>query len=430
MITRAILWPMTTMAAVITLAACASSRPAPIVAGGPRPGPAITPPVTTTPTTPTTPATPAPTDFYLTPVGFDTVPGWGTSDMIPALQAFKRQCDSWRLRAPDAPLSGGRYGGRVSDWFNACNASLTIQPGQERWFFEAYFQPHYVVGPGEAKLTAYFEPVIQASREWSPTFTEPLLRRPSDMITVDLGAFAEAYDSEALRGAPRSLNGKIAGDRIVPYPKREAITPYLGQIIGYAHPADVYNLQVQGSGRLSFADGTQARAQFSAQNGYKWNSALGALRNAGRLPSPTWTNFRSWLDTNPAEQKSALNADPSYVFFQEEQITDHAAGPKGAANVPLTPMGSIAVDPAYHPYGAIVFVDGDYGGAPFQRLLVAQDTGGAIRRGPNRGDVFAGTGPEAGVYAERMNAAQPRWYTLLPKSFSPPIASNPQPAPG
>ena len=218
----------------------------------------------------------------------------------------------------------------------------------------------------------------------------------------------------------------------MPYPKREAITPFLGQIIGYAHPADVYNLQVQGSGRLAFNDGTQARAQFSAQNGYKWNSALGALRTSGRLTNPTWTNFRSWLDTNPAEQKTALNADPSYVFFQEETIVDVTAGPKGAANVPLTPMGSIAVDPAYHPYGAIVFVDATYSGSAFQRLFVAQDTGGAIRRGPNRGDVFAGTGPEAGAYAEKMNSPTARWWTLLPKAFgsSAPIAGlNPGPAP-
>jgi membrane-bound lytic murein transglycosylase A len=421
MIGRAIL----SASLAVTLAACASSRTAPVVAGGTRPGPVVTrPPITPGP------VTPAPADFTLTPVTFDSVPGWASADMAPALQAFKRQCDSWRLRAPDAPLSGGRYGGRVGDWFNACNASFTIPPGQERWFFEAYFDPQYVLGPGEARLTSYFEPVIQARREWSPQFTEPLLKRPSDMITVDLGAFAEAYDNEALRGVPRSLNGRINGDRIVPYPKREAITPYLGQIIGYAHPADVYNLQVQGSGRLQFADGSQARAQFSAQNGYKWNSALGALRNSGRLQSPTWTNFRTWLDANPAEQKSALNADPSYVFFQEETIADFAAGPKGAANVPLTPLGSIAVDPAYHPYGAIVFVDGEYGGAPFQRLLVAQDTGGAIRRGPNRGDVFAGIGAEAGAYAERMNSAGPRWYTLLPKSFSTPLAANPQPSPG
>jgi len=416
MIARAIL----SVSVVLTLAACASTRPAPIIGVGPGKTP------TRPPVSPTQP--PVPQEFALTPVGFDSIPGWSAADMAPALAAFGRQCQSWGQRAANAPLSGGRYGGAVSDWSNACAAATTIQPGQERWFFEAYFEPQFVRGPGEAKLTAYFEPVINASRDWSPAFTEPLLKRPPDMVTVDLGAFADAYDSETLRGAPRTLNGKLNGDRIIPYPKRESITPYVGQIIGYAHPADVYNLQVQGSGRLRFGDGTEARAQFAAQNGYKWNSALGALRNSGRLPSPTWSGFRAWLDQNPAEQKSALNADPSYVFFAEEAVTDYTAGPKGAANIPLTPMGSIAVDPAFHPYGAVVFVSGDYQGGAFQRLFVAQDTGGAIRRGPNRGDVFVGTGPEAGAFAERMNSASPQWWTLLPKRFAAPVASAPSTA--
>lgn len=413
MIARAIL----SISIVLALGACASSRPAPIIGAGPARPP------TRPPVTPGQP--PAPQEFALAPTAFESIPGWSTADMAPALAAFKRQCDSWALRASSAPLSGGRYGGTISDWSNACAAVPTIQPGQERWFFEAYFEPHAVMGPGEARLTAYFEPVIAASREWSPAFSEPLLKRPPDMVTVDLGAFAEAYDNEALRGAPRTLNGRLSGDRIVPYPKRESITPYVGQIIGYAHPADVYNLQVQGSGRLRFTDGTEVRAQFAAQNGYRWNSALGALRNAGRLATPTWSGFRAWLDQNPAEQKSALNADPSYVFFAEEAIADPAAGPRGAANVPLTPMGSIAVDPAYHPYGAVVFVSGDNQGAPFQRLLVAQDTGGAIRRGPRRGDIFVGTGAEAGAFAERMNAAGPQWWTLLPRRFAAPIAAAP-----
>jgi len=420
MISRAIL----SLSLALAVGACASSRPAPVaISGGSKPRP--TAPTPTTPATPSIPVTP-PSDFALLPVGFDQIPGWAAADMAPALAALTRQCASWRARGADAALSGGRYGGTIGDWANACDAAGVIQPGQERWFFENYFDPQLVVGPGEAKLTAYFEPVINASRDWSPGFTEPLLRRPPDMVTVDLGAFAEAYDNETLRGAPRTLNGKVNGDRIVPYPKREAITPFMGQVIGYAHPADVYNLQVQGSGRLRFTDGTEARAQFAAQNGYKWNSALGALRSSGRLPSPTWSNFRAWLDQNPGLQKSALNADPSYVFFQEETVTDYAAGPKGAANVPLTPMGSIAVDPAYHPYGAVVFVSADYGGSAFQRLFVAQDTGGAIRRGPNRGDVFAGTGAEAGAFAERMNSASPQWWTLLPKDFDAPVAAAPE----
>jgi membrane-bound lytic murein transglycosylase A len=103
------------------------------------------------------------------------------------------------------------------------------------------------------------------------------------------------------------------------------------------------------------------------------------------------------------------------VFFEEAPINDPNAGPRGAAGVPLTPMGSIAIDPAFHPYGALLFVEGAFDGAPFSRLLVAQDTGGAIRRGPQRGDVFFGTGAEAGARAERMNAQNARFWTLLPR---------------
>jgi membrane-bound lytic murein transglycosylase A len=408
-------------ALAIIVSACASSpTPAPISRPGVTPGPGPVRPVV-----PAIPPLVANPDFMLTPARFGDIPGWSQVDAAPALAAFRRQCAGWRIRGAEAQVTGGRYGGKVGLWLPACDAADRVAPGQERAFFEAHFDPAIVdnMGRGEARITAYFEPVIQASREWAPPYTEPLLRRPPDMVTIDLGAFAEAYDNETLRGAPRALNGRIAGDRVEPYPKREAITPYQGQIIGYAHPGDVYSLQVQGSGRLRFPDGSEARAQFSAQNGYKWNSALGALRNSGRLAAPTWDGFKQWLDLNPAEQKTALNADPSYVFFQEEAIPDPTSGPKGAAGISLTPMGSIAVDPAFHPYGAVVFIETTYDGAPFQRLMVAQDTGGAIRRGPLRGDVFIGTGREAGAYAERMNAAAPRWWTLIPKPLNVPIAT-------
>jgi membrane-bound lytic murein transglycosylase A len=385
-------------------------RPSEPVASSPDPAPATAPPVA------------APVDFQLTPSGFADLPGWASADLAPPLAALQRQCSVWRLRPPDAPLGQGRYGGVLSDWLPACAIADTIQPGQERWFFESYFMPMSVSGPGEAKLTAYFEPVIEARRMPEGAYTEPLLRRPSDMVTVDLGAFAEARDDNALRGGPRALTGRLTGDRVEPYPKREAIAPGPGQIIAWAHPADVYNLQVQGSGRLRFPDGSQTRAAFAAQNGYRWVSALGALRSTGALAAASWASFRLWLDNNPERIRSALNADPSYVFFAEEIILDPAIGPRGSAGVPLTPMASIAVDPAYHPYGGLVFVDGTYNNAPFQRLMVAQDTGGAIRRGPLRGDVFWGTGPAAGLEAERMNAPA-RWWTLLPRPADIPVAS-------
>jgi len=291
-----------------------------------------------------------------------------------------------------------------------------VAPGGERAFFEQYFQPYEVRGTGEARLTAYFEPIVQARRTPDAVYSAPLLRRPSDMVTVDVAAFADAYDDDTLRGAPRRLTGQIVGTNVVPYPKRDSITPYSGQAFAYANPIDLYNLQIQGSGRLAFEDGTQERASFAAQNGYRWHSALAALRDSGQLQGgATWANFRAWSDANgAAATQQALNADPSYVFFSEDPIDDPSAGPRGASGVALTPMGSLAVDPDYHPYGALIFVDGSYNNAPFRHLMVAQDTGGAIRRGPLRGDVFFGSGDQAGQAAENMNAPA-RWWTLLPR---------------
>lgn len=371
---------------------------------------------TTGPTRPTEPS--AGVSFALEPARFSDVPGWNDADLAPALTAFRRSCDGRRLRDPTASLpGGGRYGGTVADWQPACAAAQSVAPGGERAFFEANFSPYSVRGEGEARITAYYEPIIEARRFPDARYSAPLVRKPNDMVSVDVAAFAEAYDNEALRGAPRALTGQLVGTQVRPYPKRGDLTPSPDQVFAYAHPVDVYNLQIQGSGRIAFPDGTQSRAAFSAQNGYRWRSALGALRDSGQLQGgATWANFRAWSDANgAAATQQALAADPSYVFFQEETIDDPNAGPRGAAGVPLTGLGSIAVDPAFHPYGAVVFVDAQYDNAPFRRLLVAQDTGGAIRRGPLRGDVFFGSGPQAGQGAERMNAQSPRWWTLLPR---------------
>lgn len=358
---------------------------------------------------------PAEVAFELRPARFQDLPGWASADLAPALLAFRRSCDGRRQRDPSASLvGGGRYGGTVGDWAPACSAAESVQPGGERAFFEANFRPAEVRGQGDARLTAYFEPIIDARRAPDAVYSAPLLLKPSDLVTVNLAAFAEAYDDATLRGAPRRLTGQIVGTEVRPYPSRADISPQPGQAFAYANPVDVYNMQVQGSGRLQFPDGQQARASFAAQNGYRWRSALGALRDSGVIPAATWANFRSWSDAQgPDATRAALDVDPSYVFFNEEPIDDPSAGPRGASGVSLTPMGSIAVDPSFHPYGAVVFVDGTYDGAPFQRLFVAQDTGGAIRRGPLRGDVFFGTGPDAASHAERMNGPA-RWWTLLP----------------
>jgi membrane-bound lytic murein transglycosylase A len=362
------------------------------------------------------PPTGASSPFALEPADFRDITDWDRADLGPALIAFQRACSGRRLRPADQPLpGGGRYGGRVGDWAAACNAAPSVTPGSERAFFESFFRPFMVSGAGEARLTAYYEPVIEARRVRDDEYSAPLLRRPRDMVSVDVAAFAEALDNEALRGAPRALTGRLVDNAVVPYPRRGELQIDPNNAFAWAHPVDVYNLQIQGSGRIRFSDGSEARAAFAAQNGYRWRSALGALRDSGELTNATWGGFRAWSDRNGDDAtQEALSADPSYVFFSEEPIGDPSAGPRGAAGVPLTPLGSIAVDPAFHPYGALVFVDGAYNGAPFRRLLVAQDTGGAIRRGPLRGDVFFGSGEAAGAAAEQMNAPA-RWWTLLPR---------------
>lgn len=365
-------------------------------------------------------AAPQAPSLKLEPVQFAQLPGWDRAELAPALRAFQRQCEAWAKLAPETPINrnGAPYGGSIGEWAGACAAAAATGPENARGFFQANFVPQRVISQnGQAKLTAYFEPAIQARRSPEPGFSEPLLYRPTDMVQVDIAAFAQIAGNEALSDGPRRLTGQIRDGRIVPYPDRAAIARTAYSSIAWANPADVYNLQVQGSGRLVFPDGSQVRAAFAAQNGYKWRSALGAARDQGRLAAyggGGWAAFRGYLDANPGEIRPVLDADPSYIFFSEEPITDPEAGPRGAAGVPLTAGGSLAVDPAFHPYGAPIFALVE-GVAFFPRLLIAQDTGGAIRRGPLRGDVFMGSGSEAGAAAEKLNADNPRMFVLLPK---------------
>jgi membrane-bound lytic murein transglycosylase A len=394
----------------------------------------------TTPSAPTGPPAPATAVEAVPPVPtlrlealtFAAVPAWAAADLAPALRAFQRSCATWRSREDTSPLAASApYAGTVADWRGACAAADGAEPRQARTVFETHFAPHQVVSEGgQAKLTGYFEPVIAASRSPTAAHREPILRRPDDMVSIDLAAFAEALDNAALRGGPRRLTGQQVGDQVRPYPPRGAITPGPGQAFAYAHPSDVYNLQVQGSGRLRFGDGSEVRAAYAAQNGYRWRSAPAALAQAGRLPpgEGLWDRFRRYLDSaTPQDARAALALDPSYVFFAEEPLTVTGDGPRGASGVALTALGSVAVDPAFHPYGVPLFIQATHNGAPFAQLLIAQDTGGAIRRGPLRGDVFFGTGAAAGASAETMNHDNPAFVVLLPVGVG--AGANPTAAP-
>jgi membrane-bound lytic murein transglycosylase A len=388
--------------------------------------------------------------FTLAASTFGALPGWTTTDPAPALEAFRRSCATLSARPDDQRFGRlSAYGGAVVEWRAACAAAPSATDA--RAFFEANFTPYEVMARADQlrKVTGYYEPVIEARRTPQPGFEEPFLARPADLVGVDFSQFddqlelskrmyddvmkqlaadlpdeaepkAAAAIQQRLQARLRtSMWGRLTPDRkIVPYPARAAISRTTG-VLAYGRACEVYDVQVQGSARVAFEDGQQMRMAYAAQNGWKWNSIYPQLRDRGDIPAANKTSVCAWMSAQSQDvARNALALDPSYVFFALEPIGDPRLGPKGAQGVPLTALGSAAVDPAAHPYGAPLFIAGD----GFNRLLVAQDTGGAIKRGAVRADVFYGTGPEAGAAATQMNMSA-RFFTLLPNGASALVAS-------
>jgi membrane-bound lytic murein transglycosylase A len=190
------------------------------------------------------------------------------------------------------------------------------------------------------------------------------------------------------------------------------------EIVWVDDPIEAFFLQVQGSGRVQLAGSNEiVRLAYGDQNGQPYKSIGRYLVDKGELTldQASAQNIKAWVIANPARQQELLNANPSYVFFKEEKISDPRIGPKGALGVPLTPQRSIAIDPQYIPLGAPVFLATTQPNSktPLQRLVMAQDTGGAIKNAV-RADYFWGFGAQAGDKAGRMKQRGAMW-VLLPK---------------
>jgi membrane-bound lytic murein transglycosylase A len=374
------------------------------------------PPQPAQPAQPTQPTTVEPT-MVLTEAAFADLPGWSEAGSAEALEAFRRHCGIWSRRGSYAAT----YAGRSLDFRAACDATAAFGPEAARAFFEANFTPFRIDSTGgQAKLTAYYLPRIEVRPAPEPGFTEALRSRPADMVTLDLDAFEQRLGAGWAASGPASIAARLENGRVVPYPDRAGISREDRPGFAYAHPADVYNIQVQGSGRIRYPDGREACASFQAQNGYRWNSALGAIVRAGLLPrnpGGTWASLKQFWTENPDRVRADLNVDPSYVFFEQSASED--ACPRGASGALLVGGGSVAIDPKFHAYGTPLYLFSE-ATSLLPRVLIAQDTGGAIRRGPLRGDFYVGEGPEAGATAERTSVDDPRFWALLPKGPQPP----------
>ncbi|MBL8839674.1 MAG: murein transglycosylase A [Alphaproteobacteria bacterium] len=353
--------------------------------------------------------------LQLAPAEFAALPGWREDRLDDALAALRRSCARLAALAPDAAVGPQALGARAGDWRPACTAA-DAPNADARAVFEAHFVPFAAAGKdgAEGTYTGYYEPEIAVDAARSERFATPILARPPELVTVDLGQFREEWRN-------RTVSGHVVDGHLRPYHTRAQIVA--GALAGRGlelawagDPVDVFFLHIQGSGVLRFPDGRQQRVAFDGQNGYAY-TAIGAelVRDgAMALADVSMQSIRAWLAAHPAEAPALMDRNRSYIFFKT--VPD---GPWGAANVILTPERSLAVDTAFIAYGLPVFLDIDdprSAGARLQRLMVAQDRGGAIR-GPVRGDFFWGTGAAAGEAAGLMRSRGRSWL-LLPRPLA------------
>ncbi len=269
-------------------------------------------------------------------------------------------------------------------------------------------------------MTGYYEPLLRGSRTRGKPYLQPVLGVPSDLLTIDLGSALPELKNMRLRG-------RLEGHKVVPYFTRAEIASrekdYTDRTLLWVDDAvELFFLQVQGSGRVKLADGSTTRLAYADQNGHPYQSIGRLLVERGELSleQASMQGIKQWVRTHPNRASELLNANPSYVFFREQPMKGNENdGPTGALGVPLTPERSIAVDPRHVPLGAPVFLSTSHpdSATPLRRLVLAQDTGGAIR-GVVRADLFWGFGAQAGAQAGRMKQQGQMWL-LLPPGIAP-----------
>ncbi len=366
-------------AAIVLLAGCATSGPAPVApaapaAEAPKPQPTL-------PARPVARVAPA-------------IPGFTAS--ADALSAFRRACPRLLKRADQSGLA------QPSDWQAAC-ADAEQDPTA---FFQRHFTP-VKLGDGKGLATGYFEPEIAGLRGPAPGAV-PVLARPPELVDLNLASWN-------IEGG--TIRGIVKDSQVVRAPDRAAIEAgaFANRRLELAWAADAVDyffLQIQGSGRLRMPDGQILRVGYASQNGHPYVAIGRLLKDRGILPKPGMAEIKAWIRANPAEGAALMRENPSYIFMR--RLPDDIDGPIGALGVPLMAEANVAADPAMLPLGTPVWIETNVEGQPFRRLSIAADTGGAIK-GPNRFDIFFGGGEaaarKAGGLASPLDAI-----LLLPKT--------------
>ena len=340
-------------------------------------------------------------------VSFSSLAGWTTDHQGETLAAFRRSCARIMNLSPGSPLDGKLQGatiyGVARDWRDACAAAEQVAPGDAaaRAYFEAHFQPVRFATSQTGLFTGYYEPEMDGARQRGGIYQTPVLATPPGFKALREEGRLLPTRAEIEEGA---LNGKAM------------------PIVWLADPVDAFFLHVQGSGRIRLSDGTTMRLAFAGKNGQPYTSIGKVLIARGAIAPEdvSMQTIRAWLNGHRDEMPGILRQNESYIFFRELGGMDDALGPLGAEGINLTPGRSLAVDRSEHPLGALLWLnsvqpssDNQY--LPLQRLMVAQDTGTAIK-GIQRGDVFWGSGEGPGHIAGLMKSPG-ELFALLPRGL-------------
>lgn len=353
-------------------------------------------------------------------VRFHDLDGWQDDDLSKALEAFKISCGRL-LEFPDE-RSFGEFG-TAFDWKGTCRASLEIDPVAARRFFENRFTALKIIGEDPGLFTGYYAPLYKGSRVKSEKFSTPLYMVPEDLQNIDLGDF-----DESLKG--RSIIGEVRENKFVPYKDREAIDRGALEnkgleLVWLEKPEESFFLQIQGSGFIELEDGEIFHVGYAERNGRPYRAIGRFLIESGDIAREDMSlqAIRRWMDENPEKSMQLMWKNPSYVFFRKGE----GDKPVGSLGVGLTPGRSLAVDRNYIPLGVPLWlqtyqeISSDEGGIinipDLNRLVIAQDTGGAIK-GKIRGDVYWGIGDLAELKAGPMKDMG-TYYILVPNSLVP-----------
>ncbi len=367
----------------------------------------VTPPQTSMPPQPQPPVAAAPLPAFAVSK-WEMLPEWYAMDITPSWPAFLQSCRALRAKP---------------HWQDICARAEQVDKGNsaaQHDFFQEWFTPYQVFNPDgseQGTITGYYEPLLKGDRVKSARFRYPLFGVPDDLLEIDLG---DAYPQ--LKGM--RLRGRLDGKRVVPYYKRVDIDGGAGALKGrelfwVENAVELFFLEIQGSGRIQLPDGSIVKVGYADQNGHPYISIGRKLVERGelKLEEASMQGIKDWAEKHPTKLQALLEENPSYVFFRE--LPNNLPAPMGALGVPLTNEYSLAVDPRTIPLGAPVFLATTMPNSPtpLNRLMLAQDTGGAIR-GAVRADFFWGFGEGAAAQAGRMKQ-QGRMWVLFPKGGEP-----------